>query len=471
MKHFYAFSVLSVLFTMQSAAQYSQTFDASDALTSGCSVVAMADRTTTSGEVISGTASLYSNPPVNGATTRDYSTPYLHVYDADPMATTTSLTVSFNYKLNQNLTGQAVRTIQVGYMNSGGYTPLGTITMNSVFDPETSTPYSGTFSVPVGDYRIVLKMGGSQGNGSTRIIIDDLNVSASPLYSLGGTCNMAPTISNDVYFTNSYAPYTGSSVLANDSDPNGESLAAPAVTTPSPDGVVVMNDDGTFTFTPNVGFLGTSTSFSYTVFDEGYDPMSGSAMVTINFVSGGALPVKLLSFQGSLNNGKVQLNWSVDENHTGHGYEVEKSTDGKNFATVGVMANTARMGSESYVFNEPTILSGAAYYRIKMISKDNSKSYSRAVFLRSANGVKNNGITLLQNPIKTALSFQYEASASGMATVNVYSVSGARMQTFQVMMQKGSNTIARTLDNHITAGTYILEVASSVERKTAKITK
>ena len=85
--------------------------------------------------------------------------------------------------------------------------------------------------------------------------------------------------------------------------------------------------------------------------------------------------------------------------------------------------------------------------------------------------MKNNGITLLQNPIKTALSFQYEASASGMATVNVYSVSGARMQTFQVMMQKGSNTIARTLDNHITAGTYILEVASSVERKTAKIIK
>ena len=77
-------------------------------------------QTTTAGEVITGAGSLYSNPPVTGSSTRDFSTPFLNI-------NSTSLTVSFNYKLSSNLVGQAERTIQIGLEDNNGFTLLYTI--------------------------------------------------------------------------------------------------------------------------------------------------------------------------------------------------------------------------------------------------------------------------------------------------------------------------------------------------------
>ena len=50
-------------------------------------------------------------------------------------------------------------------------------------------------------------------------------------------------------------------VLANDSDADGDSLIAVLVTEPS-NGMLTLNRDGSFTYTPNAGFIGTDT-FTY----------------------------------------------------------------------------------------------------------------------------------------------------------------------------------------------------------------
>ena len=54
-------------------------------------------------------------------------------------------------------------------------------------------------------------------------------------------------------------------VLSNDTDPNQDSLTVADVSNPN-SGTVVINDDGTVTYTPNLGFIGTD-SFTYTVSD------------------------------------------------------------------------------------------------------------------------------------------------------------------------------------------------------------
>ena len=56
------------------------------------------------------------------------------------------------------------------------------------------------------------------------------------------------------------------------------------------------------------------------------------------------LPVKLLSFQGGLSKTQTQLNWTVAENETGNYFEVERSSDGKNFTTVAVISTTQKTG-------------------------------------------------------------------------------------------------------------------------------
>jgi surface-anchored protein len=66
-------------------------------------------------------------------------------------------------------------------------------------------------------------------------------------------------------------------VLLNDADPNGDPITVTANTAPA-HGTLVINPDGTFTYTPGPTFAGTDT-FAYTIADT--TPLSATATVTI----------------------------------------------------------------------------------------------------------------------------------------------------------------------------------------------
>ena len=83
--------------------------------------------------------------------------------------------------------------------------------------------------------------------------------------------NNPPNAANDARTTESGVAVTVP-VLANDSDPNGDVLTVIGVGAPS-NGVVVVNADGTVTYTPDPGFSGVDT-FTYTVSD-GTDTATG----------------------------------------------------------------------------------------------------------------------------------------------------------------------------------------------------
>lgn len=92
--------------------------------------------------------------------------------------------------------------------------------------------------------------------------------------------NAAPTANADAYAT-AYAtalnvPTAG--VLGNDTDPNLQALTAQLVTNPT-NGVVALNANGSFTYTPNAGFSGAD-SFTYRASDGTLT--SSPATVTIN---------------------------------------------------------------------------------------------------------------------------------------------------------------------------------------------
>ena len=91
--------------------------------------------------------------------------------------------------------------------------------------------------------------------------------------------NDAPTAADDVYSTNEDVPLaiTAAGVLANDSDPDSDSLSAVLVSDVA-HGVLSLNDNGSFVFTPNSNFSGTD-SFSYRVTDGSL--VSNVATVTI----------------------------------------------------------------------------------------------------------------------------------------------------------------------------------------------
>lgn len=92
--------------------------------------------------------------------------------------------------------------------------------------------------------------------------------------------NDAPVAANDSYSTTGPLPLTRSAangVLANDTDLEGDTLTATDASDPA-GGTVVLNPDGSFTYTPDAGFTGPD-SFTYKASDG--TAKSGAATVTI----------------------------------------------------------------------------------------------------------------------------------------------------------------------------------------------
>jgi len=92
--------------------------------------------------------------------------------------------------------------------------------------------------------------------------------------------NQDPIAGDDSATTEFQTPVT-INVLDNDSDPDGDPLTvAPDTTSPS-NGSVVVNGDGTITYTPNDGFSGTDT-FTYFVNDGNEASDSATVSVVVN---------------------------------------------------------------------------------------------------------------------------------------------------------------------------------------------
>lgn len=95
---------------------------------------------------------------------------------------------------------------------------------------------------------------------------------------------------------------------------------------------------------------------------------------------GSALPLKLLSFTGRLNNGKTELNWkTANEINTKH-FEIERSSDGSHFAKIAIEKALGR-GSNNYNTIDGKPLTGNNYYRLKMVDNDGKFEYSTVILI------------------------------------------------------------------------------------------
>ena len=223
----------------------------------------------------------------------------------------------------------------------------------------------------------MIKASGSGGPGNARLVFDDLATNASPLYG-AGVCNSAPIATNDVFNGITGLPVSGN-VMSNDNEPNGESMQSSMVIT-SPDGSVVMNSDGSFVFTPNFGFTGLTTTFTYHLTDNGFSPVvSDIGQVTINFADI-SLPVELVSFSAVLNTDAIDLKWTTaSEKNVSH-FSIEKSLDGQNYSEAGIVfayGNSSETLKYSFTDkNINTVKAGTIYYRLRSVDIDGSYEYS-----------------------------------------------------------------------------------------------
>jgi hypothetical protein len=143
----------------------------------------------------------------------------------------------------------------------------------------------------------------SDGNGGT----SSANVTVTVT-----SVNDAPVAVNDAVKTNKNTPVV-INVLNNDYDTEGDSLTVIAVTQPS-NCTAVINPDGTVTYTPDPGFVGTD-SFTYTIRDSNGDTSTATVYIIVNDVSEAKNDKMTIGKNGTLT-GSVASNDHQTENNT-----------------------------------------------------------------------------------------------------------------------------------------------------------
>lgn len=93
---------------------------------------------------------------------------------------------------------------------------------------------------------------------------------------------------------------------------------------------------------------------------------------------------KITEFTCSYNTEKKRywLNWTVDRNQETDQFEIERSSDGKNFTMAALVFGSEKSDSDNYQFYEKA-KSKKMYYRIKVIYKDNSIEYSDIIIVEA----------------------------------------------------------------------------------------
>ena len=72
------------------------------------------------------------------------------------------------------------------------------------------------------------------------------------------------------------------------------------------------------------------------------------------------------------------LNWTVGENETADRFEIEKSTDGKNFTMAALVFGTDKSETGTYQFYEKAGKQ-KVLYRVKLINKNQEVHYSTVI--------------------------------------------------------------------------------------------
>ena len=183
------------------------------------------------------------------------------------------------------------------------------------------------------------------------------------------------------------------------------------------------------------------------------------------------LPVHLISFQGNLNkNNKVTLNWTVADNETVNNFEVERSTNGKDFTAVATVFASEKIGMENYMFYETVNATDKVMYRLKMIDKQHDIDYSRILIFNSK-AVAGNTIKIIGNPVNDKLTFSYTSTATQSVNVKVFDMSGRVVLNNKINSAEGTNMVSLPLNATFKPGMYVVEINDGTERQSSKFIK
>ncbi len=212
--------------------------------------------------------------------------------------------------------------------------------------------------------------------------------------------------------------------------------------------------------------IGTTTFSSYGtgyLFTASFTGFSKFFLLDLNVV----LPVTLLSFDGSLNNNSVLLNFKTSSEHNLKSFEIQKSTDGSNFYSIGTLKATGNSSSiRNYNFTDKQV-NELNFYRLRMIDEDGKFTYSSTILIKNPNASQR--LYVLTNPFHNTINLRLAKSPQQSIQVELINTQGARI--FYKEFGNANEIQINLLGRNVSSGIYLLKTRVDGKTYLNKIVK
>ena len=186
---------------------------------------------------------------------------------------------------------------------------------------------------------------------------------------------------------------------------------------------------------------------------------SFSQLVITSTVS--ALPLQLISFDGSFLNGDAALQWQTNNEVNVANFEVERKRPNENGFSLITNIAAKNGSSNNYRLIDKKLSIGTTWYRLKIIDKDGKIGYSQIITLSN----KTNSISLFPNPAKNTINVVLPLNKK--VTASVLTVDGRTVQS-NINLQQHINTINVST---LASGIYIFKIETTEGIKMQRFVK
>jgi hypothetical protein len=170
-----------------------------------------------------------------------------------------------------------------------------------------------------------------------------------------------------------------------------------------------------------------------------------------------ALPVTWMSFTATRKKSSIELDWSTASENSSDYFEVERSSDSRNFTTIGKITAAGTSYEQSkYSFEDNQPLTSNSYYRLKQVDKDGKSKYSTILIVKGQE--EKLTIALSPQPMHERMNVSITGSTV-KGNFILYNLSGSQLKSYPVNATNG-NTSIQVDRNNLTSGIYFYKLIS-----------
>jgi len=187
------------------------------------------------------------------------------------------------------------------------------------------------------------------------------------------------------------------------------------------------------------------------------------------------LPVTLTSFDAKRIGTDALVSWETANEVNNKGYNVQVSTDGKEFHTLGFIASTSpnSMSAKSYNYTDTEgNKAGIRYYRLQQVDVDGKTAFFTPRAVSFDGKASASGVVAYPNPFTSGLRLNLNTTTAGTGIVRISDMTGRVISQRQIAFSLGNNDVELNSLSDLKNGLYLMNVSLPTgEVKTLKVVK